>query len=339
VDTAHASTIGKEGQRIIDTRFYFLDYVYDLLQLVGCQHRKVTVVVPNYNYSRYLPTRLGTILSQTHRPYEVIFLDDNSSDDSVAVAESLLSKSGLPYRIVVNDINRGCYSQWLSGIEMAKGELVWIAEADDESEASFLEELVKGFEDPDVVLAYSQSRKIDQNGNITRGDYLDYTDDLSKTKWRSSYRRAGRDEIKDTLAIKNTIPNASGVLIKKPDLSGIREQLLQLKNTGDWLSYVHILESGSIYFTPKVLNSHRVHIGGVTRGGNAIRLMSEIIQVQEYLRAHHELTADTVAKIEKMRQFTYEYLGLNVSGGRTYQEHPDLQRALSASGGLSSQQS
>lgn len=328
VQAGHATRLGQEGQRIIDTRFNFLDYVHDLLHLVGCPRPKVSVVIPNYNYARYLPNRLGSIIAQMYRPYEIIFLDDNSSDDSVTVAEAILSKSGLPYRILVNDINCGCYSQWLLGIEKVRGDLVWIAEADDESEASFLEELVKGFEDPDVVLAYSQSRKIDQDGNVTRGDYLDYTDDLSKTKWRSPYHRAGRDEIMDTLAIKNTIPNASGVLMKKPDLSGIREQLLQLKNAGDWLSYVHILESGSIYFTPKVLNSHRVHIGGVTRGGNAVRLMHEIIQVQGYLRAHHELTADTVAKIEEMRQFTYEYLGLNTDTARAYRDHPDLHRLL-----------
>lgn len=326
----HATRMGQEGQRIIDTRFSFLDYVYDLLRLVGCPRSKVSVVIPNYNYARYLPHRLGSIIEQTYRPYEIIFLDDNSSDGSVAVAEAVLSKSGLPYRIMVNDVNRGCYSQWLLGIEEAKGDLVWIAEADDESEITFLEQLVRGFEDPDVVLAYSQSRKIDQDGNITSEHYLDYTDDLSKTKWLSPYKRSGRDEIKDTLAIKNTIPNASAVLMKKPDLSKIRERLLQLKNAGDWFSYAHILESGSIYFTPKVLNMHRVHIGGVTRGGNAVQLMSEIIQVQEYLHAHHELTADTVAKIEEMRQFTYEYLGLQQSGGRTYRDHPDLQQVLRA---------
>ncbi|MDP2829315.1 MAG: glycosyltransferase [Sulfuricellaceae bacterium] len=334
VEPARAAQIGQVGQRIIDERFYFLDYVYDLLQLVGSPHRKVSVVVPNYNYARYLPTRLGTIMAQTYRPYEILFLDDNSSDDSVAVAEAILAKSGLPYRIVSNAINRGCYSQWLSGIEMAKGELVWIAEADDECEPTFLEELVKGFEDPDVVLAYSQSRKIDQDGKVTSGDYLDYTDDLNKTKWCSSYKRVGLDEIKDTLAIKNTIPNASGVLMRKPDFSLIGDRLLQYKNAGDWFSYVHILASGSIYFTPKVLNSHRVHIGGVTRGGNAVRHMSEIIQVQEHVRAHHELTMDTVEKIERMRQFIYEYLGLNATGMQKYQDHPDLKRILDSAGSV-----
>ena len=328
VDATHSDRMGEEGQRIIDKRFYFPDYVYDLIKLVGCPRSKITVVVPSFNYARYLPTRLASIFSQTYRPYEIIFLDDHSSDDSVAIAEALLAESGIPDRVLVNDVNRGCYSQWLTGIEMAKGDLVWIAEADDESESTFLEELVVGFEDPDVVLAYSQSRKINQDGTVAKGNYLDYTDELSKSKWLSPYCRTGRDEIEDTLAIKNTIPNASAVLMKTPDLSGIQDRLQQHRNAGDWVTYVHILETGSIYCTPKVLNSHRVHIGGLTQGGNALQHMSEIIQVQEYVRERHVLPAVTVAKIEKMRQFTYEYLKLNESGPPTYLDHPALQDIL-----------
>ena len=332
MEPARATRMGEEGQRIIDTRFHFVDYVHDLLALVGCPRPKVSVVVPNYNYAHYLPSRLGTIIAQTYKPYEVIFLDDNSTDDSVAVASAILAKSGLPYRIVVNDVNRGCYFQWLHGIEQARGDLIWIAEADDESDPSFLEELVTAFEDSDVVLAFSQSRQIDQDGKLIRDDYLAYTHDVSPSKWRSAYRCAGRDEIREALAIKNTIPNASGVLMKKPDLSGIKEQLLQLRNAGDWLSYVHILKSGSIYFTPKVLNSHRVHQGGATRGGNAVRHMSEILHVQEYVRSTHELTAETAAKIEAMRQSTYEYLALDAGGVRSYRDHPELRRVLEVGG-------
>lgn len=331
MEPARATRMGEEGQRIIDTRFRFVDYVHDLLTFVGAPRPRVSVVVPNYNYAHYIPSRLGTIIAQTYKPYEIIFLDDNSTDDSVAVAEAILSKSGLPYRILINRVNRGCYFQWLHGIEQARGELVWIAEADDESDASFLDELVTAFEDPHVVLAFAQSRQIDRDGKLIREDYLAYTRDVSPSQWSSAYCRAGRDEITEALAIKNTIPNASGVLMKKPDLSEIRERLLQLRNAGDWLSYVHILKSGSIYFTPKVLNSHRVHQGGVTRGGNAVRHMSEIIQVQEYVRSLYGLTAETMGKIEAMRQHTYEYLELDAGATPLYRDHPVLRRILESS--------
>src|SRR4029079_19017065 len=101
-------------------------------------------------------------------------------------------------------------------------------------------------------------------------------------------------------------------------------------NAGDWLSYVHILKSGAIYFTPKVLNSHRVHQGGATRGGNAVRHMAEILEVQEYVRSTYELTTETAAKIETMRQHTYEFLALDADGVRSYRDHPDLRRLLEA---------
>src|SRR5439155_5812058 len=83
---ARALRMGEEGQRLIDTRFKFIDYVDDLLGYLGCPRRRISVIVPNYNYAHYLPSRLGTIIAQTYRPYEIIFLDDNSSDESVAVA-------------------------------------------------------------------------------------------------------------------------------------------------------------------------------------------------------------------------------------------------------------
>lgn len=328
LDAGQARSLGQIGKEVIDRRFYFPDYVYDLLRLAGQPRHKVSVVIPNYNYAQYLPGRLASILAQTYRPYEIVFLDDNSHDDSLTVAENLLRDGGLPYRIIANRENKGCYSQWLSGISLARGDLIWIAEADDLCEPTFLEEVLRGFDTPEVVLAYAQSRKIDGDGKMLQPDYHDYTDDLSTTKWRQPYTRPGHDEIVDTLAVKNTIPNASGVVMRKIDFSPIAAQLLGLKNAGDWFVYLHLLTQGAIHFTPAVLNSHRVHRGGVTRGGNMVRLMSEILQMQEYVRAHYSLSADTLDKVEKMRQFTYEYLGLNTAGQENYRDHPDLQTIL-----------
>lgn len=327
-DKALMTEIGRASRRIIADRFLFEDYIYDLLKIVGCGRKKVSVIVPNYNYSRYLPDRLASILSQTYRPYEIIFLDDRSIDDSVRVAEEILVDSGLPYRIVANKVNCGCYSQWLSGIDMARGDLVWIAEADDLCESDFLSELVRGFDDSDVVLAYSQSRKIDSDGMVTRPNYYDYTNSISEDKWKKMYKRSGVEEIKDTLSIKNTIPNASGVLMKKPCLNGIRNQLVQMKNAGDWLTYVHVLRSGSVYYCPKVLNSHRVHMGSLTRGGNALQHMCEIIEVQEYVSSIMPLDSQTRQRIEDMRCFTYDYLKLNEGGVGYYRDHPDIRGVL-----------
>lgn len=46
---------------------------------------QVSVIVPNYNYARYLPMRIESILNQTFTDFELILLDDASTDESVSV--------------------------------------------------------------------------------------------------------------------------------------------------------------------------------------------------------------------------------------------------------------
>ena len=75
--------------------------------------------------------------------------------------------------------------------------------------------------------------------------YLDYTNDIDKEKWQSSYVRKGIDEIQDTLLIKNTIPNVSSVVFKNIDIKTIAKQLEKFKIAGDWFFYVSLLKEGT----------------------------------------------------------------------------------------------
>ena len=67
----------------------------------------VSVIIPNYNYSQYLEKRINSVLKQTYRDFEVIFLDDASDDGSVELAEKILKESERPYSIEVNRENSG----------------------------------------------------------------------------------------------------------------------------------------------------------------------------------------------------------------------------------------
>ncbi|MEQ6001674.1 glycosyltransferase family 2 protein, partial [Bacillus amyloliquefaciens] len=185
--------------------------------------KKISVIVPNYNYEKYLPERVKSILNQTYPLYELIFLDDASTDNSVSIFEKLLSnenKHHLKVQQIINDKNSGSvFKQWIKGVSAATGDYIWIAEADDLCDQTFLEEVIQGFHiDSDVALSYTQSKQIDEQGNILANHYLDYTNDIDKEKWQSSYVRKGIDEIQDTLLIKNTIPNVSSLVFKNIDI-------------------------------------------------------------------------------------------------------------------------
>jgi hypothetical protein len=64
-------------------------------------------------------------------------------------------------------------------------------------------------------MAFSQSEQIDEFGEVMAGDYLEYTNDLSRDRWRSSYSAMGSEEVEAGLAVKNTLPNVSAVLFRR----------------------------------------------------------------------------------------------------------------------------
>ena len=129
----------------------------------------VSVIVPNYNHSRFLDQRIQSILNQTYKNFELIILDDCSPDNgaSKSVIEKYRDNPHVSH-IVYNESNSGStFKQWDKGINLSKGDLVWIAESDDYCEPTFLETLVHEFErDSQLSLAYTLLRKVDAEGRL-----------------------------------------------------------------------------------------------------------------------------------------------------------------------------
>lgn len=167
---------------------------------------------------------------------------------------------------------------------MATGELVWIAEADDFADPGFLAATVPAFEDPDVLLSYTQSRQIGPDGQVLCEDYLDYVADVDPVRWRADYRRPGIVEIAEALSVKNTIPNVSAVLFRREDLARVLrdhlDELASYRNAADWYCYLQLLTFGSIAYTAASLNSHRRHGHGVTLSAGDRQHLHEIGTMQ-----------------------------------------------------------
>lgn len=102
----------------------------------------VSVIIPNYNYARYLDARIESVLNQTFTDFELILLDDVSTDDSLKVFDQYKDNPHVSC-LVVNETNSGSpFKQWMKGILLAQGKYIWIAEADDLAESDFLEKLL-----------------------------------------------------------------------------------------------------------------------------------------------------------------------------------------------------
>ncbi len=326
-DKAHA--LGVSGSKIVEREFSFRRYVFDLLNLVHAPLRRVSVIVPNFNYARYLVDRIKTIVSQEYPIYELIILDDASGDRSVDIINEIAADLPIDCRVVLNEINSGNpFVQWLKGVELARGDYIWIAEADDLSEPGFLDEVLQAFEDPSVVMSYCQSKQMGSDGRIICNDYLDYVSDVSTKKWLEYYVEDGLDEIRNCLAVKNTIPNVSAVVFKKSILLSIlKERIDEIKVfqiAGDWKSYIYILEYGKIAYSPKSFNLHRRHKNSRTLGHFDLMQLEEILDIQQAIQKTYNPDKKILKKAHDYSQRLYREFAPGSSHKAMMVEHSKL---------------
>jgi glycosyltransferase involved in cell wall biosynthesis len=301
--------------RLLPPDFSLQRYVLDLKHYLNRMPR-VSVIVPNYNYARLIEVRLDSICTQTYPIYELIILDDASTDNSVTCVENYCRKKDLEEaKLYVNESNSGSvFRQWVKGLQLATGDLVWIAEADDIADPTFLSTLVPAFYEKGLVLAFCQSRQLDENGRVIANDYLAYTEEISE-RWRKDYFGDGIDEIRESLSIKNVIPNVSGVLFNRQALLNalkkIGDELFEYRIAGDWLVYLHVLTQGRLYFSAKSLNDHRRHQLSVT---SAIMLEDHLTEVAKAQSVAHGITLPDENIIVQSRDYLAklrEQFGLN----------------------------
>jgi glycosyltransferase involved in cell wall biosynthesis len=278
----HATRMAQLGRSIVECELNFRHYLFDLLDFGGQSIPRVSAIVPNYNYARYLDNRLETIASQTLPLYELIVLDDNSPDNSVQVIENCLKRFDVPSRVELNEVNSGSvFRQWRKGVELARGEYVWIAEADDTCKPQLLERIVHRMIETGADLGFSDSWQIDQDGCHLGDSYKAYVNAESPTSFDHSFVMAGREFIAKHLGVKNIILNVSAVIFRKEALlaalKNVGDELFDYKVAGDWRLYIEMCAvGGKVVYESDSLNGHRRHQSSVTSTLNSKRHIEEI---------------------------------------------------------------
>src|SRR5579871_2477295 len=211
---------------------------------------KVTVVIPNYNYARFLPQRIESVLNQSYRDFEVLYLDDASTDES---AKSFARYAADPrIRSILNTENSGGpFPQWNRGVREATTEYVWIAEADDYADERLLERLVPILDaNPNVGIVYCQSRYVDEEG-VLGGSAASQQD---PERWSHDFISLGQEECARYLLFGCTLPNASAVVFRKSvyEATGGADETMQL--CGDWHLWAKMLLRSDVAFVAEPLN-------------------------------------------------------------------------------------
>jgi hypothetical protein len=226
----------------------------------------VTVIVPNYNHARFLDRRLGGVLGQSFDDFELLFLDDASTDGSRAVFEAYRGDGRV--RAIFNRRNSGGpFPQWNRGVRAARGRYVWIAESDDDAEPGLLEALIGPMlADDRVVLSYCESLLVDEQGHalMLGVDFLEECFHLAERgidsgMLRSDFRSDGRALCLSHQRLFNLVPNASAVVFRRDAYLAAGAAPESLRLCGDWLTWGRMMLRGDVSYTARPLNRFRSH--------------------------------------------------------------------------------
>ncbi|WP_270568623.1 glycosyltransferase family 2 protein [Coprobacter secundus] len=217
----------------------------------------VSVIIPNYNHAPYLDERIRSIVEQSFQDFEIILLDDCSTDQSISILNKWAKHPKISHFIVNKQNSGSTFLQWEKGFSLAKGKYIWIAESDDVAHPDFLNITVNYLNQfPDASLCFTGSFLIDASGNIDSRNWDRWT--KSEATKNFSYIE-NKHFITHQLLWFNAIYNASAVLFRRSALSEIDNTYKQLHYCGDWYFWSELIRKGHVIIVYNKLNYFRQH--------------------------------------------------------------------------------
>ncbi|MGO9532049.1 MAG: glycosyltransferase family 2 protein [Syntrophobacteraceae bacterium] len=210
---------------------------------------RVSVVIPTYNYARYLPEAIESVLSQSYTDFELLIIDDQSTDATVEVV-SKYAKGDKRITFRVNPNNIGMVNNWNLCLREARGEYIKYLFADDLlcSRDAILRMVEALDTEPGVSLVASARQIIDSKGRPTR--ILARFPDSSSIIGKQVINRCLRRQ-------KNLIGEPTAVMFRKHlARRGFNPKYRQIVDLEFWF---HLLEKGGFAYIRLPLVAFRVH--------------------------------------------------------------------------------
>lgn len=223
---------------------------------------KISVCIPTYNYGRFIAQAIESVLSQDYIDYELLVIDDCSTDDSVAIA-SFYAEQDSRVRLIVNEANIGMVANWNLCIESSKGEYIRFLFADDfltdRSSLGLMAKVLDRY--PFVALVGSARRFVDENSLESR--IVSHFPDYSLNRGREAIRRALLEE-------RNLFGEPSAVMFRRVNaVRGFSTSYRQLVDLEMWL---HLLTTGDYFHFAAPYVAFREHpaqqtVANLSKGG------------------------------------------------------------------------
>lgn len=224
---------------------------------------RVSVVVPSYNRANFLPETIESILAQTFEDFELLFIDDGSTDSTEAVMMRYVDADSRVKYIKKQNQERAIARSY--GISLALGEYVALVDSDDLWYPNKLAEQVALLDTLDeVVLTYAAVDRIDMQSQ--------------KLPAAPRQQEGSSGTVFFDLLKRNFVPSVTP-LIRRSTLLEVGDQVSDYIPYEDWDFWLRISRKGRFYFQAKALGAYRIHPQQSVQNVNPQRIEDVTIKV------------------------------------------------------------
>ena len=208
---------------------------------------RVSVIIPNYNYARYLPQSINSVLNQTYQNFDLIVVNNGSTDNSIEVLNSFGEKIR-----IIDQVNLGQSGARNSGLKAAEGEFIAFLDADDVWEIDKLEKQM-GLMSETTKLVYSGISKFSETSYLTEGLVL------------PQYRGDCSEYFINKPAVSIVLSGESTALFSRSLIELIGDFDLNLNSAAGWDFFRRCSKHTCFDFINEPLTNYRIHESNMSR--------------------------------------------------------------------------
>lgn len=251
----------------------------------------ISVVFTSYNHREYLRQALDALLNQTFKGFELIIVDDCSTDGSQEILKEYARKD-TRIDLHLNSSNHGNYTYTTNqGASYAKCDYIIFSQCDDFANPEQLRRLYDvALRNPDLSLIYSASNMVDGNGNKIGTDYTERSKEFQK-RCKNDCRIKAID-FQKYISESCIIPNLSALMMKRDlfeQLGGLDTDFLVLS---DWDFYSRASIYTDVFYIREELNNFRQHSTTIRNSVSIYTQVKELAIVKKNMakNLHKQIT-------------------------------------------------
>lgn len=259
----------------------------------------VSVITASYNYENYISDTIKSVLAQTFSDWELIIVDDASSDNSVNIIKSFLDDKRI--KLICHDKNKGLSETLKTGLKYAQGEWIAFLESDDMLTPDCLEKRLMHKDKADVIF--------NDVNLIGEQQWLNDTALKVNKNKKLLLNISFPSNIFDYFTTHNPIPTFSSVMIKRDKIED------EYFNTPvdkllDWWFYIHLSYNNDFFYLDEKITDWRIHSDSYIK--NKSKKSFKIVNTEAYFDIYKNTKSKNALKNTIISAYTMFFIRLKV---------------------------